>query len=280
MNISAAIERNQFWILLLATSFAFVHVKLVWEIDDANLLFSSLIFWPAAFVLAKEVPWIPANFNAGTVLAGLSLLSIALFQAFNGPDDFLYLYPFLVGVGGVVALFGVRGLRQYWQSLLALFSLGTLEIILFSLVNPAPLTARFADALLWYAGYDVLREGIWLHLPAGSVEVVQSCSGLRAMTRLVSMSLLAMLCLPQRWSKPRISLLLLTGIALGFLSNVLRVALLAILNASDHAAAFESLHTGSTSQLFSIVNILLLMMAVWRLAQQTPDRNIKQLDHS
>ncbi|EDX86834.1 hypothetical protein S7335_4541 [Synechococcus sp. PCC 7335] len=181
--------------------------------------------------------------------------------------DFLYLYPFLVGIGSVITLAGLSGSGKYWKPLTLLFVLGVPEILMFALINPAPLTARFADIILWYTGYDVVLDGVWLHLPGGSVEVNQACSGLRAMTRLLGMAVLALLCLPRRWTLGQVVMLPVISIVIAFLSNSIRVALLAILKATNRPAAFDSLHGGSTSQLFSIASIVLLMGVVWLLIQ-------------
>lgn len=278
-TLATAGKKLQFWMLLTVASLALVHVKLTWSIDDSNLLFSSLVFWPAAIVLAQEVSKRRANVSMWMRLSGVLLLAATLFEGVSRRGDFLYLYPFLAGLGVVIVFFGFHGIGHYWKSLLALFALGAFEVVLFSTVNPAPLTARFSDILLWYAGYDVLRDGIWLHLPGGSVEVVQSCSGLRAMTRLFSMSLLAILCLPRHWSGQQITLLLFISIALGFCSNAIRVALLAILNASGHPVAFDSLHGGNTSQLFSIASVLLLMMVIWWMIYQPFNRSPNKFDN-
>ena len=270
-------KSRQFLILSIAASLAFVHVSLAWTNDDTNLLFSSLIFWPAAFVLGKEVDP-PRSPSSGWVYLGMGMLLTTLVRGVLVKGDFLYLYPFLVGIGLVMTLAGLSGFGKYWKPLTLLFVLGVPEILMFALINPAPLTARFADIILWYTGYDVVLDGIWLHLPGGSVEVNQACSGLRAMTRLLGMAVLALLCLPRRWPLGQVVMLPVISIVIAFLSNSIRVALLAILKATDRPAAFDSLHGGSTSQLFSIASIALLMGVVWLLIQYPsakgePNRN-------
>lgn len=263
-----------------AIGIAAIHIGLVWFVDDTNLLFSSLIFWPAAFLsVGKRPPLGDLSANLPTKVAGIGLIGFAIAKAFTsiGIDlstvsqvDFLYLYPFLTGLGLFLLMGRAAAWQQAWKPLVLLFFLGVPELILFATTNPAGLTARFADVLLWYVGYDVVREGVWLHLPGGSVEVIQSCSGLRAMTRLLSMAVLSLLCLPRRWPLAQILGLPLLAVAIAFISNGLRVALLAILKAGDYDSAFHSLHGGSTSQLFSIASIALYMAVVWQLVQKPP----------
>ncbi|MEN8447533.1 MAG: cyanoexosortase A [Cyanobacteria bacterium J06555_13] len=277
-------KQHQFWMLSVAAGLAFIHISLVWAADDTNLLCSSLIFWPAAFVLAKEVDLSHSQSGElrgarlGLLVVGLCLLGANLLQALLNKGTFLYLYPFFAGIGVVTSFAGLSGFRSYWKSLMLLFFLGVPEVLMYAIVDPAPLTARFADVLLWYTGHDVVRDSVWLHLPGGSVEVNQACSGLRAMTRLLGMAVLSLLCLPRRWPLREVVMLPLIGIGIAFLLNGIRVALLAILHAAGHEAAFESLHGGSTSQLFSIVSIFLLMSIIWWLIQHFPQDKLSDVN--
>jgi cyanoexosortase A len=265
-----ATQDRRFWLGAIAAGLVAVHLTLAWRVDDTNLLFSSLIFWSAtASLIWQKRHQLTLKTDIVAVLVGVTLLVAALVQSLpvTQEDDILYIYPAIVGLGIALLASGLRGLRDYWRELLLLFFLGVPEVILSRLLDPGELTARFAHTLLWYSGFDAIREGIVLHLPDGSVEVTQDCSGLRAMTRLLSMAILSLIWLPRRWSIKEMIGLPILAILIAFVFNGVRVVLLALLVAHGYRAAFESLHGGSTSQLFSIISILIFMSVVWQLIQ-------------
>lgn len=254
-----------FW--AMAASLWAIHLTLTLYSGDTNLLFSSLIFWMAAYVALKEEAYQPAN-QVQSLVLGLLLLLPVLVYGLSAEGQFLYLFPVLVGLGLVCLFTGLAGLRKYWKALVLLFLLGVPEVIATAIVDPAPLTARFSDTLLWYAGFDVTRQGLFIQLWESRVEVNQACSGLRAMMRMLSIAALALLLLPRRWSLPQILGLPLLGILIAFIANGFRVALLVLLLASGHQEAFDSFHGGNFSQSFSMLSILVFMSLVGWIVQR------------
>jgi cyanoexosortase A len=130
--------------------------------------------------------------------------------------------------------------------------------------------------MLWFSGLPIVRNGIYLELPGGSVQVYSGCSGVVAMTQLLGMSVLFLMLLPLPWKWYQKAILPVAAIAIGFIVNALRVSLMAILVAQKQMAAFNYWHDGSGSLVFSVIGTLLLVLLVWLLirifAPADPDR--------
>ena len=123
----------------------------------------------------------------------------------------------------------------------------------------SPLTARLANFILWLMGFDVVRQGVWLILPTGSVEVYTGCSGVKTILQLIGLSWVVLTIIKTSW-KPKLYLPI-AAIFLGFIVNGFRVALMAILIALADSAGFDYWHTGTGSLIFSGISVLLFGLA-------------------
>lgn len=267
-------NKYRYGLVAMAAALVTIHFTLTWRLDDTNLLFSSVIFWSAAAsLLWQKRQSIKLHPSATYIFIGIIELAAVLFLTFTLPSEvnFQYVYPFLVGIGLAFMASGLEGLRQYWRELLLLFMLGVPEVALTEVFDPGVITARVSHLMLWYSGFDVTREGAFLYLPGGSVEVTQSCSGLRAMSRLLGMAVLTLLWLPHRWTLRHIVGLPILGITIAFFATCIRVAILAYLVSHGRKEAFDSLHGGQTSQLFSIFSIILFMSIVSWIVHRSTD---------
>jgi cyanoexosortase A len=131
--------------------------------------------------------------------------------------------------------------------------------------------------MLWFSGLQIVRKGIFLELPGGSVQVYSGCSGVVAMTQLLGMSVLFLMLLPLPWKWYQKAILPVAAIAIGFVVNALRVSLMAILVAQKQMAAFTYWHDGSGSLVFSVIGTLLLVSLVWLLIQIfTPEAPVQE----
>jgi len=115
-------------------------------------------------------------------------------------------------------------------------------------------TAKFSTILLWYLGFEVICQGVYIFLPTGGVEVNSFCSGVMPMLTLLQLALLFLLMFPTKL-RDKI-LVLVASVTLAFLVNVIRVALMAVLVAFSNQTAFEYWHSGSGSQIFSVISML------------------------
>jgi exosortase/archaeosortase family protein len=95
--------------------------------------------------------------------------------------------------------------------------------------------AAGAAAVLGGAGLEARGEGVFVHLAAGSVEIVDSCTGLDVWLILAS----AMLAFPASWRARAVGIALAGGVVLG--ANFLRVLVLCTLVGSE-PALFDVVH--------------------------------------
>ena len=150
--------------------------------------------------------------------------------------------PVLSGLAIGLLGFGIKGLKHIWRELAILVALGLPGIVAAYTIDISPLTARFSTALLWYTGFDVVRDNLTIFLKGGGVEVYAGCSGLESMAYLLGLSALCLIMFPLKgWKRYGIPLV---GLILGFVINGFRVALMALLVAAGKEAAFDYWHTG------------------------------------
>ncbi|NEP18759.1 MAG: cyanoexosortase A, partial [Leptolyngbya sp. SIO4C1] len=199
-------------------------------------------------------------FLMGLLILALVLLKSAFIAAY---DPFLRLSPLLSALGLTLIGLGFRGLKQCWPMLFALCFLAPPPTALSEIVNLIPVTARFSTALLWYSGFDVVRQGPYILLPEGGIEVIAGCSGVENMAHLLGLSVLFLLLFEIRRTE-RIWVPLV-AVGLAFVVNGVRIALMAYLVATSEQNVFEYWHKGEGSLLFSMVTVALFGAFCWLL---------------
>lgn len=274
MDLSKRLQEPGFWLLGIVTALAALHLALINRIDESELFATSLLFWIAAGSLIWEkrsTLRLESNFISSLIGGLLLALVLLRFNALPDSASLLRALPFLALLGLGLIASGLRGLVQYWRELtifglLAIYRL--LEVALQSIDLPL-LTAKAAMFMLWYTGFQVQREGVFLNLPTGRVEVYGACSGISTILLMLSISVLFLMMFPiSSWVK-RI-LCVVVAILIGFFVNSARVALMAILVAFSNNGAFEYWHSGNGSLIFSMISVVLFGVFCWAVFLRTP----------
>ncbi|GBF79126.1 exosortase [Aphanothece sacrum FPU1] len=119
--------------------------------------------------------------------------------------------------------------------------------------DPSSIAAQFSTFILWCINLNPVREGVYIHLSTGSVEVNKGCSGLEAMTYLLGISVIMLIMFPLK----RIYNIIvpIVAISLGFMVNGFRIVLLTLLVASNKMEAFKYWHEGEGSLIVGMVAI-------------------------
>jgi cyanoexosortase A len=257
INLVKPLKSSKFWLLGIAAGLVAIYLNVTARLGDFNLLSISALFWLVVSLLVwrkhKSLSLesgILSSFVGATLIAAI-LLKITSITG----GHFIRLYPFMAAVGLALLASGLKGFKQYWQELLVLFFLGVPNILLSSLIDISVFTAQFAAFILWYLGFDVSRQGVYVTLPRGGVEVFAGCSGLESMTHLLGLAVIYLVMFPTDWGKK--VLMPLVAISLAFIVNGVRVALMAVLAESSNLEAFEYWHTGNGSAIFSMISVLL-----------------------
>jgi cyanoexosortase A len=249
----------QLWLLGIATGLITIHLTLTSRANDPSLLGTSTLFW----ISVCSIIWqkrdalnlesrVFSNFWGLLIIAFVLLKSISV----SGYDPFLRLFPLISTFGVALLASGFKGLKQYWQELLILCFLvpspGTLAL----LIDISTLTAKFANTILWYMGFEVYRKGVYIYLSNGGIEVYPGCSGIENMLHLLGLTVIFLFMFPTKLIEKLI--LPLVAVLIAFLVNGVRVAILAIFAGSGNPQALEYWHKGDGSLIFSMIGVGML----------------------
>lgn len=250
---------NSMWLLAIFAGLVAINVSLGLKADDGSLIGSSILYWAAVTSMIwsrKEALNLRSGFY-GTLL-GLLLMSLVLVKSafMQGYDPFLRVSPFLSMLALGLLASGLIGIRQFWKELSILLFLTPPPSLLERVVDTSAITAKFSTALLWYAGFQVARDGKFILIPGGGVEVYSGCSGVDNMLHLFGLAIVFIAIFPttkaQKWMVPIVSL------CTAFAVNGVRVSIMAALSEPANKAMFDYWHKGDGSLLFSMISVVLL----------------------
>lgn len=255
-------KRKLFWLIVIATGLITVNMTLLWKMGDMAHFYMSVVFWLAVGSLLWDkqdsLKQGGAKSDTLSIVAGTILIAFIFFKSAmvsSQSSYFLRLAPFLSGLGLSLIAVGFQNLKQYWRELLILFFQGVPSVITapFS-ENIATLTAKSAHVILWYLGFDVMREGNYVALPTGRVLVYGGCSGLEAMNYLLGLSVVCLVMFPTKQNK---ALVIGVALAFGYIVNAFRVAAMALLVAHKRLDLFKYWHEGEGSLVVGMIAVIL-----------------------
>lgn len=279
----ALTQKPIFWLTAIGACLVAVQLTVAWRADATDHLGMSLLFWVAiASLLHEKQETLKLESSVFASLIGALIIGWVLLYSTSLPGkehSFLYLAPFISGLGLAIVASGFSGLKQYWQALVMLFFLGIPRVLLKTFTDLSPLTAKFSSLLLWYSGQNVVRDGVYIRVLANdlqtvnsSVEVYEGCSGIEAISYLVGLAAVFLVMFPLsrglRWLVP------IVAVAIAFGVNGIRVALMAML-AGSNQAAFDYWHVGDGSMIFAMTSVTLFgifcfFLLKWQDAQNIP----------
>jgi cyanoexosortase A len=248
------------WLLsAIAFGLIAIHLTLTWRTGNISFLGVGAIVWFAVGSrLWHQRHTLPLASGFASSLVGLAVLLPMLIRSLALPtSNFLGVYPFVMALGWLCLTSGVGKLRHYWRELTVLFCLGVPKVVLTPMVDFSPITAKFSTFLLWYSGFEVERLGTYITSSSGRVDVNMGCSGLDIIFYLLSLSVLCLLLFPL-YRRGFQVLTPLLAVAIAFVTNGIRVAILAMLTGPDNRGAFDYWHTGNGSLVFALLAVCLL----------------------
>ena len=255
-------KRKLFGPIIIATALVTLNMTLLWKLGDTAHFYMSLVFWFAVGSLLWDKQDIlkqrGGKFDILSTVVGTIIIAFILFKSAivsSKFDPFLRIAPFLSGLGlGLIAA-GFQDVKKYWRELVILFFHGIPSVITSPLVEIiTSFTAKFAHVILWYLGFDAMREGNYVALPTGRVFVNGGCSGLEAMNYLLGLSVVCLLMFPTKQNK---ALVISVAVACGFIVNAFRVAGMAVLVASKRLDLFKYWHEGEGSLVVGMIAVIL-----------------------
>lgn len=266
-------DTTKFLLASLGISLCLVHLSMIWRVGALSFFGLSVVFWCAVAALIwdkREILQLKSGiFSSCFAIALLIPLLIKSVFLITQSSSSLYLFPLVAFFCLILLASGFQGIGQYKREFLILFILSAITPLtsLLGNLDPSPLTAKLAGYLLWYSGFETVRQGVNLYFAGSSngVEVYPGCSGLASVIDLLSLTLLFFLMFPSNWKTKFI--LPIAAILIGFIMNGIRVSLLAVIVAYHNKVGFEYWHSGEGSLLFSMMSMSLLCAVIYFLIQ-------------
>ena len=248
-------SQEKYWLTGIGLGLMALHLNLSQHAERSGFLSYVLLFWIVVFFLIWEKR-AELNFKSDRLssLFGISLISLTLYKSLHlFPEDyFLRIAPLMSLLGWGLIASGIKGIKQYSQELFLLLFLAIPWEFIY-IFDVSQVTARFSTFILWILGFEVTRQGVWIVLPTGSVEVYNGCSGVLTILQLLGLSWIVLTLIPTGW-KAKLYLPI-ASILLGFTINGIRIALMAILVAMSNIDGFHYWHTGTGSLIFSAISV-------------------------
>ncbi|MBZ8180045.1 cyanoexosortase A [Oscillatoria salina] len=274
------LQNSQLYLGGLAVALAVLHLILSWKVvSDIDRAIVSVLFWAAILsLLWRKRDKLNLDSDIFSSFLGSIILVLMLVKSLNlfwFESSFLKIIPLFLSLSLGLLASGFRGLKQYWREFILVLLLCLPDLYLESKINEnfplSLLTAQNASFLLWYLGFDVVRNGVKLILPNGAVEVFHPCTGTASMILLLKLTIVFLLVFPTK-KLPKI-LLVLAGLGIGFFSGVIRVGIMALVVSNEQAFAYWHGHQGAS--IFSTISIVLFGLVCQYLLQQNSRNNAK-----
>ncbi|MGB0564437.1 MAG: cyanoexosortase A [Spirulinaceae cyanobacterium] len=271
---------DRYWLLGLTAGLVLFHLFLTDKTGDMKSFSVSFIFWGAVLSMVwDKKEQLRLRSDRFSSLLGTTLIALACWKIvhISSGGAFVQALPLVFGVSLALIASGYRGLGQYRPELLALGVLALpgekfLSNILQSLVHGvsglyfAEWTSRFTVFGLSLVGLPAeLQESVYVHTSKAIVFVHEGCSGGGVIDFLLRLSFLMMIVFPiQRLGK---ALTPLMAIAIGFVTNGVRVMVMVFLVHQGNMSAFDYWHTGNGSQIFGAIGVILFGLACFPFIQ-------------
>ncbi|MEG3839697.1 cyanoexosortase A [Microcoleus sp. herbarium14] len=272
------VQEPKYWLLGIASGLIALHLTLTSRTNDTDLFGTMLLFWGVvSFLIWERHESLTFESGVFSSFFGASLITLILLKSssISGYDFFIRATPFLSGISLAMLASGTKGLKQYWQELLILGYTAIPPGAIGVFVDVALLTAKFSAFILHYLGFEVVRQGVFLILEKGSVEVYHGCSGVNAILQLLGLAVVFLLMFPTTVGQKIV--LPIVAILIAFVVNAARVALMALLVSLSQPAAFKYWHEGNGSVIFSMIAVFIFGLFCWfAILKDEPQNKEKQ----
>jgi len=276
-------KNKGFWLLVALSTLITINLTIFSKMDNIAHAGMSGLYWLAVYSLLwdrrKELTF---KTKLLPCIIGALLIAWTLFVSRSIPtekeNNLLSIAPFVFSCGLALIASGFNGFKQFRGELLIIFFLGVPRVILNTFTDISPLTAKVSSFILHYMGFQVFLDGVFIHLPEGSVKVYEGCSGVESVTYVLGLSVICLIMFPI--AKKLSYIVPLVAIVIGFFINAFRVVLMAILVGIGENEAFVYWHEGDGSLIFGMIAVLsfggfywLLMNNCDRISPKTKDKN-------
>lgn len=250
--------QRRLW-MALAAFVALGHVMMVGLTQNSPslTLLAGLLWCGALICIEDQLPDLRLTPSGFSLMLGSALVLAGLWRTasiYHLDVAALFLPP-VFGIGLALLWKPCRQLAQQSSPLLVLllFPLSVLLTRLLPEMRLSLLTARLTQIVLLLAGSDVRVNGRDVLLPGGGVSVNHLCAGIDLIAQLIAIAIVFVLAFPLPKRRSRL-LMLLIAPCIAIAGNTLRIALLAVISASQwpgKAWWFNFFHESDGSFLFA-----------------------------
>lgn len=271
-------QEPKYWLLAIAACLISLQLTLTSRTNDVDLFGTMFMFWGVvAFLIWEKQETIKLESGVFASFFGITIIALILLKSssISGYDLFIRIAPVLSGLSLGLLASGVKGLNQYWQELLILAYTIIPPGLIGVFVDVSLLTAKASAFILHYVGFNVTRQGVYLRLPNGSIEVYHGCSGVNAILQLLGLALVFLLMFPTTRNQKIIVPIM--AIVIAFFVNSARIALLAVIVSLSQPEAFKYWHEGNGSVVFSMISVAIFGLFCWFfILREEPQKEEKQ----
>lgn len=277
-----AARMSRLWRALVLVPVAVVFAPTLWHLMDAgrtNEYAGHAMFVPLFSVLAAWTDRDRLRAAAGRGHpAGLAIVAVGLVLLagwYTTWSEVLAGVALAVAVAGAVLwLFGARCLRAAAFPVAFLIMMAPLPrpVIAAVTLQLQTFAAGFAASALRLAGIPVYQAGVYLELPAMTLQVAEVCNGLRFLLALIVLTAaFAEVMLPSRRRKV---VLVASAVPIAILANAVRVAAIGVgVQYIGPDAASGTVHNMIGKAVWGITLIPLIALGIW-LARTAPRRAV------
>ncbi len=258
-------QKIDFWFSALIFALAALTLIIIDKAHSENLFSIALLMWLTLFsVLWDRKESLTFKSDLFSTVFGLVLLGLILLRNLEGSNDFsLRLLP-LVGVFSIATLAsGIKNIVSYWRELTiaSLLIFAKAVAVFLKIINLTIITAKFTNAFLYMIGFNSYREGVFVTLPQGRIEVLGTCSGEESVILMSCVAFLFFFLVPVSYLQKVLCFIL--AVLIGFLVNAVRITILAIFVNANDMEGFEYWHSEDGSLLFAIISVCLFGAFCW-----------------
>ncbi|ACK67392.1 conserved hypothetical protein [Rippkaea orientalis PCC 8801] len=264
MDWQKSLTQPRYWLVALAAAVATLHLTILDRSDNANLMSLSVLVWlTIASLIWDKKEELKLNSGLFSTVFGATLVVFVLIRGISPSGYHTLISPVISGLGLVLMASGIKGLSQYKKELaiLCLFPLSSVIHALLNAMNLATITAIFSNFALWSTGFQSYRDGVFIILPTGRVEVYGTCSGAETILLMFFVSILFLCLVPLSRINQLISITV--SVLIGFVTNGIRVCIMTILVAFDKPEAFKYWHGDDGSLIFALISVGIFGIFCW-----------------
>ena len=264
MDWTKSLQKIEYWLVALSGGLVLLHLTLIDKSQNENLFSTATLTWlTIGSLLWDRRKKLILESDTASTFVGMALVVLTIIRNLTTTDSSLRLFPLIAGVGVILIASGFKSLKSYGKEIILLSLLLFLRLvtIVLNAFDLPLLTAKVSAFMLWFVGFDVVRQGVFIALPTGRVEVYGACSGVESIVLMLCIAILFFFLISiSHWQKV---ICITTAVALGFMVNAFRVALLAFLVDVQQPKAFEYWHSDDGSLSFAIISVFMFGLFCW-----------------